>query len=67
MFMRDSTTPGESLGTRVQARGKTCPRSSLFVKLVQSGASTLAKVIWIVVILVLPIFGLVIWLLSGPR
>jgi hypothetical protein len=39
----------------------------LFVKLVQSGASTLAKVIWIVVILVLPIFGLVIWLLSGPR
>ena len=38
-----------------------------FVKIVQSGASTLAKVIWIVVILVLPIFGLIIWLLFGPR
>jgi hypothetical protein len=38
-----------------------------FVKIVQSGASTLAKVIWIVVILVLPILGLIIWLLFGPR
>ncbi len=37
------------------------------VKTVQSGASTGAKVFWIVLILLLPILGLVIWLLAGPR
>lgn len=37
------------------------------VKTVQSGASTGAKVVWIVLILLLPILGLVIWLLAGPR
>jgi hypothetical protein len=37
-----------------------------FVKIVQSGASTLAKVIWIVVILLLPLLGLILWLLFGP-
>ena len=36
------------------------------VKVVQSSAPTLNKVIWIVVILVLPIIGLVIWYLMGP-
>ena len=37
------------------------------VKTVQSGASTGAKVFWIVLILILPVLGLIIWLLAGPR
>nr|WP_207190905.1 PLDc N-terminal domain-containing protein [Halochromatium salexigens] len=37
-----------------------------FIKIVQSGAGTLAKVLWIVVILLLPLVGLIIWLLFGP-
>lgn len=35
------------------------------VKTVQSGKSTGAKVLWIVVILVLPLLGLILWLLFG--
>lgn len=37
------------------------------VKTVQSGASTGAKVFWVVLILILPLLGLIIWLLAGPR
>jgi hypothetical protein len=37
------------------------------VKTVQSGASTGAKVVWIVLILLLPVVGLLIWLLFGPK
>ena len=37
------------------------------VKLFQSGASTGAKVLLIVLILVLPIVGLILWLIFGPR
>lgn len=37
------------------------------VNVVQSGASTGAKVGWIVLILLLPVLGLLIWLLAGPR
>lgn len=37
------------------------------VKTVQSTASTGSKVVWIVVILLLPVLGLLIWLLAGPR
>ena len=37
------------------------------VKTVESGASTGAKVAWIVVILLLPLLGLILWLLFGPR
>jgi hypothetical protein len=37
------------------------------VKTVQSGASTGAKVFWVVLILILPILGLIIWLFAGPR
>jgi len=37
------------------------------VKTVQSSASTGAKVLWIVLILFLPVLGLIIWLLAGPR
>lgn len=37
------------------------------VNVVQSGAGTGAKVGWIVLILLLPVLGLLIWLLAGPR
>ncbi|ATG40431.1 PLD nuclease N-terminal domain-containing protein [Phaeobacter piscinae] len=32
-----------------------------------SGASTAAKVVWTLVILVLPVIGLIAWLIAGPR
>ncbi len=38
-----------------------------FVNILQSGASTGSKVIWILLILFLPIVGFIIWLLAGPR
>ena len=37
------------------------------LKIVGSGASTANKAIWIVVILVLPLLGLILWLLLGPK
>ena len=37
------------------------------VSVVGSSASTGAKVVWILLILILPILGLLIWLLAGPR
>jgi len=37
------------------------------VKTVQSNASTGAKVIWVVVILLLPVLGLLLWFLFGPK
>jgi len=37
------------------------------VKTIQSGASTGTKVLWIVLILILPILGLLIWLVAGPK
>jgi hypothetical protein len=37
------------------------------VKIVQSAASTGSKVLWIVVILLLPVVGLIVWLIIGPR
>ncbi len=33
----------------------------------QSGASTGGKAIWIVVILIFPLLGLILWFLFGPR
>ena len=36
------------------------------VSVVGSSASTGAKVVWILLILILPILGLLIWLLAGP-
>lgn len=38
-----------------------------FVNILQSGASTGSKVIWILLILFLPMVGFIIWLLAGPR
>lgn len=37
------------------------------VKIVNSGATTGAKVLWIVLILLLPLLGLIIWALLGPK
>ena len=34
---------------------------------ITSGASTLAKVIWTLVILLLPVIGFIAWLIAGPR
>lgn len=37
------------------------------VKTIGSNASTGAKVLWIVVILLVPVLGLLLWLLFGPK
>jgi hypothetical protein len=37
------------------------------VKTVQSSAETGSKVLWIVIILILPLLGAILWLLMGPR
>jgi succinate dehydrogenase/fumarate reductase cytochrome b subunit len=37
------------------------------VKTFESPSSTGAKVLWILLILVLPLLGLIIWLIAGPR
>jgi hypothetical protein len=37
------------------------------VKIVQSNAGTGAKVLWIVLILLLPVLGLILWALFGPK
>lgn len=37
------------------------------VKIVQSGAETGAKVLWIVLILLLPVLGLLLWFFLGPK
>ena len=37
------------------------------VKTMQSGAGTGAKVLWIVLLLVVPLLGLILWLLLGPK
>lgn len=37
------------------------------VKTVQSRAGTGAKVVWIVLIILFPVLGFLLWLLFGPR
>ena len=37
------------------------------VNIAQSGATTGKKVLWIVLILLLPVVGLILWFLLGPR
>jgi hypothetical protein len=37
------------------------------VKTFQSPVSTGAKLLWIIVIFLLPVLGLIIWLFAGPR
>ncbi|CAA6814953.1 MAG: Unknown protein [uncultured Thiotrichaceae bacterium] len=37
------------------------------IKVVQSGAGTGSKVLWVVIILLLPLLGLLLWYLAGPK
>ena len=37
------------------------------IHIVQSGTSTGKKVLWVVLILLVPLVGFLIWLLLGPR
>ena len=37
------------------------------VNILQSGASTAAKVLWTVIVVVLPILGFILWFFAGPR
>tara|TARA_R110002110_G_scaffold414422_1_gene644448 strand:- start:1341 stop:1523 length:183 start_codon:yes stop_codon:yes gene_type:complete len=37
------------------------------IKIVQSGAEPIWKALWIVIVLVLPVLGLILWWLFGPK
>ncbi|WP_299728064.1 PLDc N-terminal domain-containing protein [uncultured Tateyamaria sp.] len=37
------------------------------VSIIGSGATTGSKVIWTLLVLVLPLVGFIIWLITGPR
>jgi len=37
------------------------------LNVIQSGASTCSKIVWIVLVLVLPLLGFLGWLIFGPR
>ncbi|MEY6432004.1 PLDc N-terminal domain-containing protein [Thioalkalicoccus limnaeus] len=37
------------------------------IKTVQSSAGTGSKVLWIVLLLLLPVVGFILWLLLGPK
>ena len=37
------------------------------VSIISAGVSTGKKVLWILLVLILPIIGFIIWLLAGPR
>jgi hypothetical protein len=37
------------------------------VNIFQSGADTGSKVIWVVVIIVLPVLGFILWYFMGPK
>jgi succinate dehydrogenase/fumarate reductase cytochrome b subunit len=37
------------------------------INVFKSGASAGAKVLWILLILLLPVLGLIIWAIAGPR
>ncbi len=37
------------------------------VSTIQSNTGTGAKVLWIVVLLVIPLFGFLLWLIFGPK
>ena len=36
------------------------------IQIFNSGADTLSKLLWIVIVAVLPLLGLIIWYLMGP-
>ncbi len=37
------------------------------VKIVGSGASTGMKILWVIVILIFPLLGFILWLIFGPK
>lgn len=37
------------------------------IKIAQSSAPTLNKVLWILGVLIFPVVGLIVWYLAGPR
>lgn len=37
------------------------------IKTIESGSSTGSKVLWVLLILVLPVLGFILWLLLGPK
>ncbi|APX25369.1 MAG: hypothetical protein CML50_04965 [Rhodobacteraceae bacterium] len=37
------------------------------VSILSSGASTGSKVLWVLLILILPVLGFIIWLIAGPK
>lgn len=37
------------------------------VSIISSGASTGSKVVWSLLVLILPVIGFIIWLIAGPR
>lgn len=37
------------------------------INVIKSGASTGAKVLWVLLIILLPVLGLIIWAIAGPR
>jgi hypothetical protein len=37
------------------------------ISIVGSGASTGSKVLWTLLVLILPVIGFILWLITGPR
>lgn len=37
------------------------------INIVQSSATNLAKLLWVLLILLLPVLGIIIWFFAGPR
>ncbi|WP_185803785.1 PLDc N-terminal domain-containing protein [Pontivivens nitratireducens] len=37
------------------------------IKILGSGASTGSKVLWVLLVLVLPVIGFIIWFFAGPK
>ncbi|ABS61665.1 conserved hypothetical protein [Parvibaculum lavamentivorans DS-1] len=37
------------------------------VRIVQSGAEPLWKAIWVVIVILLPVLGLILWFFFGPK
>ncbi|WP_299968779.1 PLDc N-terminal domain-containing protein [uncultured Roseobacter sp.] len=37
------------------------------VSIIGSGASTGSKVLWTLLVLVLPVIGFIVWLIAGPK
>lgn len=37
------------------------------VRTIEAPVSTGSKVFWVILILILPILGLIVWLIAGPR